>query len=188
VTDILSDLGGGIFLTTRANLATAERAGVEAIANGKLSKTLSYNASATLLRTEIDPRPSGISARRSGTSANARVNLSWQPTKKDFFQLNAAWSGRQLLPQGHRRSGPILNLGYRRKVNDRLSLLVTGQDVLGTAKQVVVFDAPTLRDRFEQRGVGRVILLGLTYNLGDQNPKRRQEPQFDFQGGGEPVQ
>lgn len=188
VTDILSDLGGGIFLTTRANLASAERAGVEAIANGKLSKTLTYNASATLLRTEIDPRPGGISARRSGTSATARVNLSWQPSKKDFFQLNAAYAGRQLLPQGHRSSGPVLNLGYRRKVNDRLSLLVTGQDVLGTAKQVIVFDTPTLRDRFEQRGIGRVILLGLTYNLGDRNPKRRQEPQFDFQGGGEPVQ
>ena len=188
VTDILSDLGGGIFLTTRANLATAERAGVEVLANGKLSKTLTYNASATLLRTEIDPRPSGISARRSGTSASARANLSWQPSKKDFFQLNAAWSGRQLLPQGYRRSGPTLNLGYRRKVNDRLSLLVTGQDVLGTARQIIVFDTPTLRDRFEQRGIGRVILLGLTYNLGDQNPKRRQEPQFDFQGGGEPVQ
>ena len=189
VTDIISDLGGGIFLTTRANLATAERAGVEAIANGKLSKTLTYNASATFLWNAIDSRTNGISARRSGTTGTARVNLGWQPTRKDFFQLNAAYSGRQLLPQGHRRSGPILNLGYRRKVNDRLSLLVTGQDVLSSAKQVVVFDTPTLRDRFEQRGIGRVVLLGLTYNLGDQNPKRRQEPQFDFQqGGGDTVQ
>lgn len=189
VTDILSDLGGGVFLTTRANLATAERAGVEALANGKLSKTLTYNASATLLWNAIDPRSSGISARRSGTTGTARVNLSWQPTKKDFFQLNAAYSGRQLLPQGHRRSGAMLNLGYRRKVNERLSLLVTGQDVLSTAKQVVVFDTPTLRDLFEQRGIGRVVLVGLTWNIGDQNPKRRPEPQFDFQqGGGDPVQ
>jgi outer membrane receptor protein involved in Fe transport len=189
VTDIISDLGGGVFLTTRANLATAERLGVEAIANGKLSKTLSYNASATLLWNEIDPRPSGISARRSGTTFTTRANLSWQPTKKDFFQLNAVYAGRQLLPQGHRLSGPILNLGYRRKLNDRLSLLVTGQDVLATARQVVIFDTPTLHDRFEQRGLGRVVLLGVTWNLGDQNPKRRQEPQFDFQqGGGDPVQ
>jgi outer membrane receptor protein involved in Fe transport len=189
VTDIISDLGGGIFLTTRANLATAERAGVEAIANGKLSKTLTYNASATFLWNAIDSRTNGISDRRSGTTGTARVNLSWQPTKKDFFQLNAAYSGPQLLPQGHRRSGPIVNFGYRRKVNDRISLLVTGQDVLSSAKQVVVFDTPTLRDRFEQRGIGRVLLLGLTYNLGDQNPKRRQEPQFDFQqGGGDTTQ
>jgi outer membrane receptor protein involved in Fe transport len=188
-TDVISDLGGGVFLTTRANLATAQRLGLEAIANGKIGKTLSYNASATFLWNEIDPSASGLAQRRSGTTGTARLNLTWQPGKKDYFQLNANYSGKQLLPQGHRRSGPILNLGYRRKINDRLSLLVTGQDVLGTARQVVVFETPTLRDRFEQKGIGRVVLLGLTYNLGDQNPKKRQEPQFDFQqGGGDPVQ
>ncbi|HEX8125991.1 MAG TPA: TonB-dependent receptor [Allosphingosinicella sp.] len=188
VTDILSDLGGGVFLTSRANLATAERAGLEAVANGKLSKTLSYNASATFLWNEIDSRTGGVSSRRSGTTGTARVNLSWQPGKKDFFQLNAAYSGRQLLPQGYRSSGPILNLGYRRKLSDRFSVLVTGQDVLSSAKQTIVFETPTLRDRLEQRGIGRVILFGLAWNIGDRNPKKK-EPQFEFQqGGGETVQ
>ncbi|HEX8308518.1 MAG TPA: TonB-dependent receptor [Allosphingosinicella sp.] len=189
VTDILSDLGGGVFLTSRANLATAERAGLEAVANGKLSKTLSYNASATFLWNAIDSRTGGISDRRSGTTGTARVNLSWQPGKKDFFQLNAAYSGRQLLPQGYRSSGPILNLGYRRKLNDRFSVLVTGQDVLSSAKQTIVFETPTLRDRLEQRGIGRVILFGLAWNIGDRNPKKKQEPGFEFQqGGGDTVQ
>ena len=85
VTDIISDIGEGVFLTTRANLATAERVGVELIANGKLSKTLSYNASGTLLWNEIDPRVGGLSMPRSGTTGTVRANLSWQPTKKDFF-------------------------------------------------------------------------------------------------------
>lgn len=184
VTDIISDLGGGVFLTTRANLATATRAGVEAVANGKLSKTLTYNASATFLWTEIDPRIGGVSAPRSGTSATARANLSWQPTKKDFFQLNAVYAGKTLLPQGHRRSGGILNLGYRRKVNDRLSLLVTGQNVLDSARQVTVFETATISDRFTQRGTGRIVLLGLVYNLGGQTGRKRPEPGFDFPQGG----
>jgi outer membrane receptor protein involved in Fe transport len=184
VTDILSDLGGGVFLTTRANLATARRVGAELIANGRLGKAVTYNASATLLWNEIDPRVNGFSQPRSGTTGTVRTNLSWQASPKDFFQLNANYAGKQLLPQGFRRSGPILNLGYRRKVNDRLSLLVTGQDVLSTAKQVTVFETPVLRDRFSQRGAGRMVLLGLTYNLGAQNPKRKQEPGFEFQQGG----
>ena len=188
VTDIISDLGGGVFLTSRANLATAERAGLEAVANGKLSKTLSYNASATFLWNAIDSRTGGVSSRRSGTTGTARVNLSWQPTKKDFFQLNASYSGRQLLPQGYRSSGPILNLGYRRKVSDKISLLVTGQDVLSSARQTIVFETPTLRDRLKQRGIGRVILFGLAWNIGDQNPKKKQEPGFEFQQGGDTVQ
>ncbi|HEY0147676.1 MAG TPA: TonB-dependent receptor [Allosphingosinicella sp.] len=188
VTDILSDLGGGVFLTTRANLATAERVGVEAIANGRFSKTLTYNASATFLWNQIDPRIGNISTPRSGTTGTLRTNLSWQPTPKDFFQLNAVYSGKQLVPQGYRKSGPILNLGYRRKVNDRLSLLVTGQNVLDTARNVSVFETPTIRDRFVQNGTGRVVLLGLTYNLGGQSNKKRLEPGFDFQGAGETPQ
>jgi outer membrane receptor protein involved in Fe transport len=189
VTDIISDLGGGVFLTSRANLATAQRGGIEAIANGKLSKTLSYNANATFLWNEIDSRTGGFPARRSGTTGTARLNLSWQPGKKDFFQLNGSYSGHQLLPQGYRSSGPILNLGYRRKINDKISVLVTGQDVLSSARQTIVFDTPTLRDRLRQTGIGRVVLFGLAWNIGDQNPKQKKEPQFEFQqGGGDPVQ
>ncbi|HWH18816.1 MAG TPA: TonB-dependent receptor [Allosphingosinicella sp.] len=189
VTDIISDLGGGVFLTTRANLATAVRTGIELIANGKLSKTLSYNASSTFLWQEIDPRIGGVSAPRSGTTGTIRSNLSWQPTPKDFFQLNAVYAGKQLLPQGYRKSSGIMNLGYRRKVNDRLSLLLTGQNVLDSARQVAVFETPTLRDRFTQRGAGRIVLFGLTYNIGGPSGRQRQEPAFDFQqGGGETPQ
>jgi len=189
VTDILSDLGGGVFLTTRANLATAERVGAELVANGKLGKTLTYNATGTVLWNEIDSRVGGFSAPRSGTTGTARANLTWQPTKKDFFQLNAVYAGKQLLPQGYRRSGAILNLGYRRKVDDKLSLLLTGQNVLDSARQVTVFETPSLRDRFTQRGTGRVVLLGLVYNLGVSGGRKKPEPAFDFpQGGAETPQ
>jgi outer membrane receptor protein involved in Fe transport len=184
VTDILSDVGGGVFLTTRANLATAKRVGVEAVANGRLAKALTYNVSGTVQWNEIDPRIDGFSQPRSGTTATARANMDWQPSPKDFFQLNASYGGKQLLPQGYRLSSGILNLGYRRKVNDRLSLLFTAQNVLDSARQVAVFETPTLRDRFEQTGLGRQFLFGLTYNLGDQGGRKRPEPAFDFQQGG----
>jgi outer membrane receptor protein involved in Fe transport len=188
VTDVISDIGGVVFLTTRANLATARRAGVELIANGRFSKTLTYNASATFLWNEIDPRLGGVSRPRSGTAGTVRANLSWQPTPKDFFQLNATYAGKQLLPQGYRKSAGVLNLGYRRKVDDRLSLLVTGQDVLNSARQVAVFETPTLRDRIRQTGAGRVVLLGLTYTIGTQT-RRKPEPAFDFgQPGAETPQ
>jgi outer membrane receptor protein involved in Fe transport len=180
VTDIISDVGDGIFLTTRANLATAERIGAELVANGKLTKTLSYNASGTFMWNEIDPRLGGVSTPRSGTTGSARTNLNWQPTPRDFFQLNAMFNGKQLLPQGYRESFGMLNLGYRRKVNDKLSLLLTAQNVLDSAKQVIVFETPTIRDRFEQRGAGQIVMFGLTYTIGGQTGRQRQEPAFDF--------
>jgi len=181
VTDIISDAGGGVFLTTRANLATARRVGAELIANGRITSKLSYNASATLQWHEIDPRIGGVSDPRSITTGTVRANLSWQPTPNDFFQLNANFAGRQLLPQGYRESGPVLNFGYRRKVNDRLSLLVTAQDVLDSARQETVFDTPNLRDRIEQRGTGRIVFFGISYNLRGTTGRQRQEPGFEFQ-------
>jgi outer membrane receptor protein involved in Fe transport len=187
VTDIVSDIGDGVFLTTRANLATATRVGAELVANGRITPELSYNASATLLWHEIDPRIGGVSDPQSITTGSVRANLSWQPTPRDFFQVNAAYAGRQLLPQGYRESGAVLNLGYRRKVNDRLSLLLTAQDVLDSARQEVVFESPDLRDRIEQRGVGRIVFFGISYNFGGTTGRQRQEQGFDFQqpGGGD---
>ncbi len=61
---------------------------------------------------------------------------------------------------------------------------MTAQDVLDSAKQIVVFETPTIRDRLTQRGTGRTVLLGLTYNLGSDTGRRRQEPGFEFQQGG----
>lgn len=179
ITDVTEDLGNGVFLTTRANLATTRRAGVELLANGKLSKTLSYNASGSLLWNEIDPRTAGIATPRSGTTGTVRVNLTWQPTAKDFFQLNGTWSGDQLLPQGYRRSSYVVNLGYRHKFSDRFSLVLTGQNMLDSAQQQIVIDTPLIRDRITNRGAGRIVLIGITYNVGGQS-RRRQEPGFDF--------
>ena len=184
VTDVISDAGNGVFLTTRANLATATRVGAELIANGRITPKLTYNASATLMWHEIDPRIGGVSDPRSITTGTIRTNLSWQPTPNDFFQLNANYAGRQLLPQGYRESGPVLNLGYRRKVNDRLSLLVTAQDVFDSARQEVVFETPDLRDRIEQRGPGRIVFVGISYSLRGSTGRQRQEPGFDFQQPG----
>ncbi len=185
VTDVVEDLGGGVFLNTRANLATSDRVGIEGVANGKLSKTLTYNASATFLWNAIDPRQAGVATWRSGTTGTIRASLNWQPTPKDFFQASGNYAGRQLIAQGYRSPGGLLNLGYRRKVSERFSLTLTGQNVLDTARQVTVIDTPLLRDRVRQSGAGRIVLLGLSYTLGSQTGRRRPEPTFDFdQGGG----
>jgi outer membrane receptor protein involved in Fe transport len=187
VTDVVEDLGNNVFLNTRANLATAKRAGVELVANGRLSKKLTFNASGTLLWNEIDPRQAGVAAKRSGTTGTARASFTWQPTATDFFQLNGNYSGRQLIAQGYREPGGVLNLGYRRKFDDRFSLTVTGQNVLDTARQVTVIDTPLLRDRIEQTGMGPIVMLGLTINLGSQTGRRRPEPAFDFDQGAGPA-
>ncbi len=180
VTDIVQDLGNGVFLNTRANLATSERVGVEAVANGRVTKTLSFNASATFLWNEIDPRQAGVATRRSGTTATGRASLTWQPNDKDFVQLSGNYSGRQLIAQGYRVSGGMLNIGYRRKIDEKLSVTFTGQNILDTARQETVIDTPMLRDRIRQTGVGPILFIGITRTFGSQGGRRRPEPAFEF--------
>lgn len=180
VTDVVRDLGGGVFLTTRENLAKSRNGGLELVANGKLTPKLSYNISGNAFWNEIDASDLGFTDTRSGTTLSGRASLSWQATPKDFFQLNGFTSGKRLTPQGYREPISLLNLGYRRKVSDKLNLVVTANDVLDSFHDTTVLDTPALRERIERRANVRAVFFGFTYSLG--GGKARPE-QFDFGGG-----
>lgn len=194
VTDVVRDLGGGVLLTTRENLAERRTVGLELVANGQIVPKLTYNASGNLFSEEIGRSliPGlGFTPERDGTSLGGRVNLNWQPTERDFLQLNASLTGRRLQPQGFREPSGTLNLGYRRKVNERLNVLLTAQDVLDSFKDEVVIDTPVLRDRVVRTGLqgGRSFFVGLSYSF-NQGPQQRgrqpREPGFEFEQGGAP--
>lgn len=182
ITDLVEDLGG-TYLTTRANLAGARRRGVEAIASGKLGKEVSFNLSATLTDLELDLRATGFPAVRRGTTASVRGTVTWQASKKDLFQLNGFYNGKQFLPQGFRTSNPVLNVGYNRKLNDRFGVSLSVQDALATGRQR--FDVTTAagRSRVVAEGPGRIALLSLSYNLGGPNPRKKPDQPFDFDQG-----
>jgi outer membrane receptor protein involved in Fe transport len=191
VTDVVRDLGGGVLLTTRENLAERSSFGLELVANGQLRPKLTYNISGNVLREELGASiiPGlGFTPEREGTSISGRVNLNWQPTDRDFFQLNASATGRRLQPQGLREPTGTVNLGYRRKVSDKLSLLLTGQDVLDSFKDEVVIDTPVLRDRVVRTGIGggRSFFVGFTLNFSEGPPRRQREPGFEFDSGAAP--
>lgn len=183
VTDVVQDQGAGVVLTTRENLGEAQRMGVEFIANGQLPFGLSYNASGTVFRNDIFV-PGVAGADRSGTSASVRASVNWQPTPDDFFQLNGFYAGEQLQAQGYREPFGVLNLGYRRKLTDDLSLTLTGVNVLDSAEQKVVVDTPAFSDRVTARFQEPAFFIGLTWNFG--GGPSRQEPAFDFNTGAGP--
>jgi outer membrane receptor protein involved in Fe transport len=180
VTDVVSDLGGGVLLTTKQNLATSRNGGLELVANGRLSPKLTYNVSSNIFWNEIDASKLGFVGTRSLTAVSGRANLNYQATPKDFFQINAFSSGKRLTPQGHREPFQMVNLGYRRKVSDKLSFVVTAQDVLNTFEDTVIINTPTLRDTTTRTAKVRSIFFGFTYNFGGGKPRPEQ---FDFSGG-----
>lgn len=181
VTDVVVDRGGGVLLTTRENLGKSRAGGLELVANGRLSPKLTYNVSGNLFWNEIDAGNLGFAGNRSGTAVSGRANMNWQATPKDFFQINAFTSGKRLTPQGYREPFKMLNLGYRRKVNDKLSLVVTATDALDSFEDVTVVDTPTLRDRTRRSANVRSVFFGFSYAFGGGKPRPEQ---FDFSAGG----
>lgn len=180
-TEVATDVGGGVLLSRPENLGSRRDIGLEVTANGRLHPTLRYNASVNVFRQEIDAAGIPGGGDRQATLASGRVSLSWQPTPEDFFQLTGFWQGETLLAQGTREAGGMVNIGYRRKLTDKLSLNVTGRDVFNTFNNDTVYETPLFRDRFEQDIKLRAFYIGLTYNFG--SSPRRQPEQFDFSTG-----
>jgi outer membrane receptor protein involved in Fe transport len=179
-TPVVSDLGNGVFLTRTENLGARTATGVEFVANGRLHPTLRYNASVNVFHQEIDASNlvGGVSSE--GEVVSGRLSLNWQPTQEDFVQLSGVWTGEQLLAQGTRESTQLINLGYRRKLNDTLALQLTVRDLLDESKDITDYETDAFTDRTERVFGGRVAFIGLTWTFG--GPSRQQDPQFDFSG------
>jgi len=185
VTDVARNLGGGVLLTTKQNLGHSRAGGLELVANGKLNAKLSYNVSGNLFWNEIDASSLGFRDTRSGYAVSGRANLNWTITDKDFAQLNASLNGKRLTPQGYVEPSGIVNLGYRHKFDEHLSVVVTVQDALKSLKNTVVIDTPTVRDRVVSKPNVQAVFVGLSYSFGS-NGRKPRDPGFEFGGGGPP--
>ena len=185
VADVVRDLGNGVYLSTRENLRESRAGGLELVANGRLTPKITYNISGNAAWTELDASQLGFTGTRSGYSLSGRGNLSWQVTANDFLQVNGFANGNRLTPQGHEKGFAMLNLGYRRKLNDRLSAVLTVQDVLGSFRQIEVLDTPILRGQTERKFNQRGVFVGFNWTFGRQS--QRRDPAFDFGSGGPPA-
>jgi outer membrane receptor protein involved in Fe transport len=192
VTDVVTSLGDGVFLTTKENLSQSRAAGLELVANGHITKDLSYNLSSNFYWNEVDAGGRGldqlvdVSGRRSAFAAGGRGSITWQATPKDMFQLSAQMNAKRLTPQGYMDPNFVSFLGYRHKLNDSLSVAVTVQDVFRTVRFQQVVDTPTLRDRSSGRPNVQAAFIGFTWNFGVAG-KRPRDQGFDF-GGAAPPQ
>jgi outer membrane receptor protein involved in Fe transport len=180
-TDVIQEVGGGILLTTRANLGSSRTVGLELIANRRLGSKLTLNASINGSWNEIDPGALGFS-RRSGAGFSGRMSLNWRPTAVDHVQVSGFMSGRTLRPQGYRGTSGMISVGYRRKLSDAVSLVATVRDVLGSFGETIVYETSELHDRVKRNFGGRIVFLGLNYTFGA-NQANRRESGFEFEAG-----
>jgi outer membrane receptor protein involved in Fe transport len=175
VTNIASLQPDGVLLANFANLTNSRAAGLELVANGKLLPTLSYNISGDLHRTEIDAELGFPS--RAATTLSGRASLDWTASKNDLFQISIRASGKELNPQGFSELGPLVNLGYRHKLSERLAVFVTAQDAFASYRNSSDFIDPGFRESLHDRGRTQAAFIGFSYAFGGGS---RKDPNFDY--------
>jgi hypothetical protein len=177
VTALSEDLGEGVLLTTAENLVGSSQLGLELVANGPLTKTLSYKLSGNVYHYTIDATNLGF-GRRSALIESGKAGIDWQPGKKDLAQVNVSLSGKKLLPQGEEDPMLLVNLGYRHQLSHRLFVFVTAQDALHTYKRHAFIRTPLLIERTVDSAKTQAAFVGLTYNFAGKG----HEPGFDYSG------
>jgi outer membrane receptor protein involved in Fe transport len=181
IVDVTTVRPDGALLLTKENVGRSQSGGLELTAAAKLTKTLSYNASATIYWNRYDASNLGFGARRQGTSLSGRMSLNWQPSANDFAQVSGFLVGDRLTAQGHNTPVGMLNLGYRHKLTEKLSLVATAMNVLSSAGGKVIVDTPTLHDVTAFANDAKSVFIGFSYAFGGR--KAPPEQGFDFGGG-----
>jgi outer membrane receptor protein involved in Fe transport len=176
VTDIVTALDDGVLLSTKTNLGRRRNTGIELSAGGRLTSKLSYTVSATATYSEIDPQ-SLASKDRAALLIGGKSSLNFQLTPADLVQLNTQVFAKRLTPQGYAPAYGMLNLGYRRKIDERLWLVATVRDVLNTTRIRSFVHQPGLNQRFEYENNSRRFTIGLTYAFGG---KAKKPASFDY--------
>jgi Outer membrane protein beta-barrel family len=158
------------------------------VANGHLTKTLTYSVSTNLYWNEIDATSDGLeqlldfAGRRSAFEVGGRASLTWQPTSDDTFQVTTNVNAKRLTPQGFVEPFALTYLGYRHKFSDALFGVVTVQDPFEGLRFRQITSTPILQDRSDQHIHIRGVFVGFTRTFGSAG-KKPKEPGFEFGGG-----
>jgi outer membrane receptor protein involved in Fe transport len=187
ITQVEQSLGPGVIEYSFGNLGSSQAAGVELTATGKLTSTLSYNASTNIYYSQINAANllAGESA-ESGYGVSGRANLNWQVRPDDMLQFNASANGKRLIAEGVLQPFYTVNLGWRHKVNDRITATVTVQDALATNHFQRVLSTPAFSEDLNIRPVFRSVFFRLDYRFGGAG-KAAKQPGFEYENGPPPA-
>ncbi|HZZ31038.1 MAG TPA: TonB-dependent receptor [Phenylobacterium sp.] len=179
-----TEVAPGVFQTTFSNVGASTALGVDFNASGKFTSTLSYSASLSPYNGHIDASNLGIGeSSRTLWAVGGRVNLNWQVRPNDMIQFNAIQQGAHIGTQGVFEPSFTLNMGWRHKINDRLTATVTGQDLLASNEFRHKTNSPILMENLIVRPAFRQVFFRLDYRFGGGAAKAAKEPGFEYENG-----
>jgi outer membrane receptor protein involved in Fe transport len=178
VTDVLTPVAADVVLATKANLPLSRSFGLEFGADGKLGARLSYHLSGNAFSTQIDAAQLGFPGLRTTRGVDLKASLDYRPTAKDTFQVSVSRTDSRLTPQGYLSAINLVNLGWRRQLTPKLSLVATVSDLFDGQRFIRVTNSPDLTQTYERHQLGRIVLAGFVYSFGG-SPKKASGFEYD---------
>lgn len=182
ITDVVTELGDGALLTRRDSLGRSKYTGIELTLSRKLSKNFTLEGTGEVSRNQIKYGSAMASGTRSGVIVSGHANLDWRLSGKDFLQVNITARGKRMMAQGHRLPSANVNLGYRRKLSDKLAIVSVVQDAFDTYREGYTITSRGLNQRVEQNLKIRSAFIGFTYALGG---GQQSSEKFDYGSAGQ---
>ena len=190
-------MDGDVMKNTYLNVATRQELGIEFVAKNRLfGELLQLTTSANFYWNNIsrvdqemyhmgDTIPVHLPGQNI-FAGSVRINAQFLFTKNFSGQISANYRSPRVVAQGTTSHSYSIDIGLRHTfLNKQLALALNVRDLLDSRARRNTTWGEGFRQFSENRWHSRSISLTLTYNFGNQQPRRRGRPDGDMGGGGD---
>ena len=175
-TSVTTNLGQGVLLSTRENLAVNRASGLELTANTDLGRSVTLSFSSNTFFNTLDASNLGFRGSKSDVSWLAKLALTWRFAPNTQLQANTNTSSARLTPQGERRPTAVANFGLRHDLwKKKAAVSLTVSDVFNSLKEEYRLDTPQLHEEIIRRRSARIIYLGFSCKFGAPAKKSKDD-------------
>ena len=183
-TQVIKKINDSTLLTTSANLASDQSAGLELIFAAKATKIFSTNLSGNIFYNQIDASNIGYTKAKSIVSFSTNFNATFTVTKNTMAQLSSNYRSARLTPQGKVFATVVVNMGVRQDVfKKKVALTFTASDIFASLKEKREINTLYLNQASLGRRDAGIIFIGASYRFG-KTKKAPKEEKLQFDNGG----
>lgn len=192
-------MDGEVMKNTYFNISTRQELGIEVVAKNRLfGELLQLTTSANFYWNNVSAVNQTILHQGKEIPINlpgqnifagsVRLNAQFLFTKNFSGQISANYRSPRVVAQGTTSHSYSIDLGLRHTfLNKQLALALNVRDLLDSRARRNTTWGDGFWQFSENRWHSRTISLTVTYNFGNQQPRRRQGDRNDFGGGGDDM-
>lgn len=168
----------GLIISTSANSSNTR----DFIASGyfkkNLTKRLSVSGDLSYSWRKYTPITADILDVRSGSSPEAKLTLDWRATDRQLLQIKAYLWGADKDTISRTAAYQVLNIGYRFKINQKTTLVVSANDIFGGSRyRERVYARSLYSDSLSKYDTRRVV-VSIVKSFGA--PRDRGSDKFEY--------